>query len=385
MEKINHKDRAHALLSASSAHRWLACPPSAVAAEAYEDTGSDYAAEGTLAHEVAEWVADVTVNDLGYDVHAREDWPEGVTREMVDHADAYAAYIQEQIKSADAVVLLERRVDFSEYVPDGFGTCDCIIIQGDTLTIIDYKYGRGVQVSAVDNPQMRLYALGALNDYGIAYDIERVEMHIYQPRINNISTDSMTVEELTTWAEKVVKPTAAKAAKGKGEYKAGAHCRFCPHAGRCRALTKTCTEYVNTHGLRVGVPVLAPHEVADVLAMEPLVSLWLKRVKDQAMNTMLNGGEIPGYKVVEGRQGARRWTDEHRVAELLDTAGYTRDEYTTTTIFSPAGMDKALGKARAAELLGGLVERAPGTPAIAPKSDKRPAYDRLSDAQKDYE
>lgn len=283
------------------------------------------------------------------------------------------------------MVMLERRVDFSEYVPDGFGTCDCIIIQGNTLIIIDYKYGKGVQVSAVDNPQMRLYALGALNDYGIAYDIERVEMHIYQPRINNISTDSMTVEELTTWAEKVVKPTAAKAAKGKGEYKAGAHCRFCPHAGRCRALTKTCTEYVNTHGLRVGVPVLAPHEVADVLAMEPLVSLWLKRVKDQAMNTMLNGGEIPGYKVVEGRQGARRWTDEHRVAELLDTAGYTRDEYTTTTIFSPAGMDKALGKARAAELLGGLVERAPGTPAIAPKSDKRPAYDRLSDAQKDYE
>ena len=381
MEKINHKDRAHALLSASSAHRWLACPPSAVAAEAYEDTSSDYAAEGTMAHEVAEIVVSGSIRpETGRDGFAPE-----VTQEMLDCAAGYRDYIQEQLKSDDAVVMLERRVDFSEYVPDGFGTCDCIIIQGNTLTIIDYKYGRGVQVSAVDNPQMRLYALGALNDYGIAYDIERIEMHIYQPRINNISTDAMTVEELTTWAEKVVKPTAAKAAKGKGEYKAGAHCKFCPHAGRCRTLTKTCTEYVNTHGLRVGVPVLAPHDVAEVLAMEPLVSLWLKRVKDHALSTMLEGGEIPGYKVVEGRQGARRWTDEHRVAELLDTAGYTRDEYTTTTIFSPAGMDKALGKKKVEELLGGCVERSPGSPTIVPVSDKRPPYDREAEAKKDFE
>ena len=381
MEKINHKDRAHALLSASSAHRWLACPPSAVAAAAYENTSSEYAAEGTMAHEVAEIVVSGNIRpETGRDGFAPE-----VTNEMLDCAAGYRDYIQEQIKSDDAVVMLERRVDFSEYVPDGFGTCDCIIIQGNTLTIIDYKYGSGVQVSAVDNPQMRLYALGALNDYGIAYDIERVEMHIYQPRINNISTDSMTVEELTTWAEKVVKPTAAKAAKGKGEYKAGAHCKFCPHAGRCRALTKTCTEYVNTHGLHVGVPVLAPHEVADVLAMEPLVSLWLKRVREQAMTTMLDGGDIPGYKVVEGRQGARRWTDEHQVAELLDNAGYTRDEYTTTTIFSPAGMDKALGKKKVEELLGGCVERSPGSPTIVPASDKRPPYNRVAEAQKDFE
>ena len=381
MEKINHKDRAHALLSASSAHRWLACPPSAVAAAAYENTSSEYAAEGTMAHEVAEIVVSGNIRpETGRDGFAPE-----VTNEMLDCAAGYRDYIQEQIKSDDAVVMLERRVDFSEYVPDGFGTCDCIIIQGNTLTIIDYKYGSGVQVSAVDNPQMRLYALGALNDYGIAYDIERVEMHIYQPRINNISTDSMTVEELTTWAEKVVKPTAAKAAKGKGEYKAGAHCKFCPHAGRCRALTKTCTEYVNTHGLHVGVPVLAPHEVADVLRMEPLVSLWLKRVREQAMTTMLDGGDIPGYKVVEGRQGARRWTDEHQVAELLDNAGYTRDEYTTTTIFSPAGMDKALGKKKVEELLGGCVERSPGSPTIVPASDKRPPYNRVAEAQKDFE
>ena len=381
MAGIDHKSRAHALLSASSAHRWLACPPSAVAAEAYEDTSSEYAAEGTMAHEVAEIVVSGNIRpETGRDGFAPE-----VTQEMLDCAAGYRDYIQEQIRTPDAVQMLERRVDFSEYVPDGFGTCDCIIIQGDTLTIIDYKYGKGVAVSAENNPQMRLYALGALNDYGIAYDVENVEMHIYQPRINNISTERLTVSALLEWAEKIVKPTAAKAAKGKGEYKAGAHCRFCPHAGRCRALTKTCTEYVSTHGLRVGVPVLAPHEVAEVLAMEPLVTLWLKRVRDQAMTTMLDGGEIPGYKIVEGRQGARRWTDEHRVAELLDTAGYTRDEYTTTTIFSPAGMDKALGKKKVEELLGGCVERSPGSPTIVPVSDKRPPYDREAEAKKDFE
>ena len=375
MEKINHKDRAHAMLSASSAARWLACPPSAVAAAAYDDTGSDYAAEGTVAHEVAEIVVSGNIRpETGRDGFAPE-----VTQEMLDCATGYRDYIQEQLKSDDAVVMLERRVDFSEYVPDGFGTCDCIIIQGNTLTIIDYKYGRGVQVSAVENPQMRLYALGALNDYGIAYDIERVEMHIYQPRINNISTDSMTVEELTTWAEKVVKPTAAKAAKGKGEYKAGAHCKFCPHAGRCRELTKTCTEYVNTHGLRVGVPVLAPHEVADVLQMEPLITLWLKRVRDQAMTTMLDGGEVPGYKLVEGRPGNRKWTDELQVAKALQDAGYKEEDYTTVSILSPAGMDKALGKKRVAELLDGLVTREPGAPTIAPTSDKRPTYDRTAE------
>lgn len=380
-EKTKHSSRAHALLSASSAARWLACPPSAVAAAAYENTSSEYAAEGTRAHEVAEIVASGSVRP-GTDGFG---FAPDVTPEMLDCAAGYLDYIQEQIRTPDAVQMLERRVDFSAYVPDGFGTCDCIIIQGDTLTIIDYKYGKGVAVSAENNPQMRLYALGALNDYGIAYDVENVEMHIYQPRINNISTERLTVSALLEWAEKTVKPTAAKAAKGKGDYSPGAHCRFCPHAGRCRALTRVCTEYVTTHGARTAVPVLAPHEVADVLQMEPLVTLWLKRVREQAMTTMLDGGEIPGYKIVEGRQGARRWTDERRVAELLDTAGYARDEYTTTTIFSPAGMDKALGKKKVEELLGGCVERSPGSPTIVLASDKRPPYDREAEAKKDFE
>ena len=379
-ELNNHKDRAHALLSASSAHRWLECPPSAVANEAYPDQETAFAHEGTLAHEVAEWVA--SGKSKNHTLDKGQD--EGVTKEMLECAQEYADYIEEQKKSNDAIVLLEQRVDFSPWVPDGFGTCDCIIIQDDTLTIIDYKYGQGVMVSAADNPQMKLYALGAMNDYGIAMDVKKVELHIFQPRMNNVSTDSLTVEELMDWAEKTVKPTAEKAIKGKGKYAPGEHCRFCQHGGKCRALTKLCTEYLDTHGLRVALPVLAPHEVADVLRMEPMVTLWLKKVKEQALTSLMNGEELPGYKLVEGKLDNRKWADEQKVSESLRIAGYSLMEITETKLLSPSQMDKAIGKKKVTELLEGLIERAPGAPTIAPITDKRPALDRLAEAQKDF-
>lgn len=378
--EINHKSRDHALLSASSAHRWLACPPSAVAAEAYAEQDTEFTREGTLAHEVAEWVASGAVSpDVLLDDWNKTGGADGVDMTMIDCARGYADYLQEQLKSDDAVVLLEQRVDFSAWVPDGFGTCDCVILQGDTLTIIDYKYGQGVPVSAENNPQMRLYALGALNDYGIAYDVVNVEAHIYQPRLNNISVERLTASELLSWGNLQVAPVAVLAARGEGEYSAGAHCKFCPHAGRCRKLTETCTEYVETHSLRAAVPVLAPHEVAEVLQMEPLVTLWLKRVKDQALTTLLEGGEVPGFKVVEGKLGNRKWSDELKVAETLKEAGYQLDQITETKLLSPAGMDKSLGKKKVAELLEGLIDRAPGAPTIAPETDKRPTYNRADD------
>ena len=382
-EQINHKDRAHALLSASSAHRWLECPPSAVANEAYPNQDTAFTQEGTLAHEVAEIVARARVIDGRQEPDLLE-LPEGFTKEMIECAREYADYIEEHKKSNDAIVLLEQRVDFSPWVPEGFGTCDCIIIQDDTLTIIDYKYGQGVAVSATDNPQMKLYALGAMNDYGIAIDVKKEELHIFQPRLNNISTDSLTVEELMAWADKTVKPIAEKAAKGKGKYAPGEHCRFCQHAGKCRALTQLCTEYLDTHGLRVALPVLAPHEVADVLRMGAMVTLWLKKVKEQAMTTLMNGEELPGYKLVEGKLGNRKWKDENEVAATLAPL-YSKEEYTETRLLSPSQMDKAIGKKKVTELLEGLIERAPGAPTIAPITDKRPAYDRLAEAQKDFE
>ena len=380
-ELNNHEDRAHALLSASSAHRWLSCPASAVAAEAYPRQDTEFTREGTAAHEVAEATVRAALEGekLAFTV------PEGLTIEMMNCAEEYRDYILEQRKDVDAVVLLEQRVDFSPWVPDGFGTADCIIIQGDTMDVIDYKFGQGVPVYATDNPQMKLYGLGALNDYGFAFNVQKVRLHIFQPRINNISVDELTVADLMTWAEKTVKPIAEKAAKGKGGYSAGAWCKFCPHAGRCKTLTKTCTEYVETHSLRVAVPVLAPHEVAEVLAMEPLVSLWLKRVKDQAMTTLMNGGEVPGYKIVEGKQGNRKWTADFQVLEALKAAGYSQEDITKTELLSPAAMDKAIGKKKVAELLEQYIDRAPGAPTLAPESDKRPVYNRLAEAQKDFE
>ena len=376
MSLNDHKSRAHALLSASSAHRWLECPPSAVANEAYPSQDTVFTQEGTLAHEVAEFMA-----RNGY--YSREEAVEGVTVEMVNCAKEYADYIEEQKKSNDAIVLLEQRVDFSPWVPNGFGTCDCIIIQDDTLTIIDYKYGQGVAVSAADNPQMKLYALGAMNDYGIALDVKKVELHIFQPRLNNISTDNLAVEELLAWAEEIVKPTAQSAIKGTGEYKPGEHCRFCQHGGKCRALTQLCLEYVETHGLRVALPVLAPHEVADVLRMEPMISLWLKKVKEQAMSTLMDGGEVPGYKVVAGR-GSRSWADDLEVANILKASGYSEADITKTTVLSVAAMETAIGKKKVAELVGGHILMNTGSPTIAPVTDKRPAYDRVAEAQKDF-
>lgn len=367
-ELNNHSERDHALLSASSASRWLACPPSAIANEFYSSTDTEYTQEGTLAHEVAEAIA------------SSKTWHpvDGVDREMIECATGYRDYIQEHVESDNATVLLEQRVDFSPWVPNGFGTADCIIIQGSTMDVIDYKYGKGVAVYAEDNPQMKLYALGALNDYGFAYDVETVRMHIYQPRMNNISVASIDTASLLKWGETTVKPTAAKASKGEGDYKTGEHCRFCRHAGRCRALTTVCAEYVETHGMRASVPVLAPWEVAEVLQMESIISFWLKRVKEQALTTMMHGGEIPGYKVVAGR-GSRGWADDLEVAAALKAAGYPQEQITKTELLSVAAMEKALGKKKVAELVGGQILSYTGAPTIAPESDRRPVYDAKSD------
>ena len=369
----NHNDRAHALLSASSAARWLKCPPSAVAAALYPDVETEHTREGTLAHEVAEAVAKRYL--FGADMPETGD---EVTSEMLSCAIDYAEYIQEQVKSPDAVILLEQRVDFSPWVPDGFGTADCLIIQGTTLDVIDYKYGKGVAVSATENPQMQLYGLGALNEYGFAYDVERVRLHIYQPRLNNVSVYEIGVGELHAWAEMVVRPAAEKAARGEGEYAAGEHCRFCPHAGRCRTLAASCAETVSIYGREVTVEKLAAWEVAEILRQEQQITLWLKRVREHALASMLDGEEIPGHKVVAGRS-SRAWACELEAVEELKKHGYTLEEITKTEILSPAAMEKALGKKKVAELVGGHIITHMGAPTIAPASDKRPTYDPAGD------
>lgn len=385
-EMNDHSSRAHALLSASSADRWLKCPPSAVAAELYPKKGTEYTREGTLAHEVAEIYARIRVVE-GHRYEeviptAVANRREGVDWEMHNCAQNYSDYIQEQIKSDTAVVLLEQRVDFSPWVPGGFGTADCIILQGNTMDVIDYKYGKGVAVSAEDNPQEKLYGLGALNEFGFAYDIEKVRLHIYQPRMNNISVFELDADSLLLWGAVEVKPTAQQAAKGEGEYSPGKHCQFCPHAGRCKALTAVCTEFVKTIEAKIAVPVLAPWEISGILQMEPLVNLWLKRVGEQALTTLLNGGEVPGYKVVQGRS-LRRWADDLEAAKILESNGYSREDITKTELLTVSNMEKKLGKKKFEELLGGQVLKPTGAPTLAPESDKRPVYDPSAETLKD--
>ena len=369
----DHKSRAHALLSASSSHRWLQCPPSALAAEAYPAQDTEFTREGTLAHEVAESVAKC---EPGVRWVASEE--DAITQEMIDCAESYRDYVQEQIRGDHKLILLEQKVDFSEWVPDGFGTADCIIIQGDVMDVIDYKYGKGVAVSAEDNPQMKLYGLGALYEYGFLADVQKVRLHIFQPRINNVSVYELDADELLKWGDAVVKPVAKLAAKGKGEYKAGDHCKFCPHAGRCRELTATCTETIKAHNITAELPVLAPFEVAQILEQEPLINLWLKRVRDQALKSMLDGETVPGYKVVAGR-GSRTWADDLEVAGLLEKAGYIEEEITETKLLSVAQMEKAIGKKKVAELLSGQILSHTGAPTIAPEKDRRPAFNPADD------
>lgn len=379
-ELNNHKERAHALLSASSSSRWLKCPPSAVAASLYPSAETEYAREGTLAHEVAELVAGSRLAGRGH--LFQSSWRDDVTPEMIRHAEAYADYIQEQLIDLSAVILLEQRLDFSPWVPGGFGTGDCLVIQGNHLDVIDYKYGQGVEVSAVGNSQMRLYGLGALNDFGDIYKIETVALHIFQPRKDNISVETLTASELLAWGEEI-KPIAADAAAGRGNHSPGAHCRFCPHAGVCPALASSCLAVFNEHPLST-VPALAPEQVASILAVESQISAWLKAVKEQALASLLDGGEIPGFKVVAGR-ASRSWADEQEVCDALIKAGYTREQITKTEVLSPAQMEKVLGKKKAAELIAGHILSIPGSPTVAPESDKRPVYDRLAEAKKDFE
>ena len=387
-KQIDHSARAHAVLSASSSSRWLKCPPSAVAATMYPSTGTEFTREGTLAHEVAEFYV-----KMGFDVKSSENFladfkmwlnNEDITMEMLQCAEAYRDYIQELITDNNAVVLLEQRLDLTPWVPDGFGTADCIIIQGNRLDIVDYKYGQGVAVYAENNSQMMLYSLGALHEFGDIYDITEVGMHIFQPRLNNISTEEMPAVELFAWGGKV-KPIAELASRGKGDYCSGEHCRFCPHAGQCPTLSADCIKVVNLGTGKAAVPTMASWMIADILKQESIITGWLKAVKERALSQMLNGEEIPGFKVVEGR-GSRDWDSPGDVRAYMELwSEYAPEAYLETKLLSPYQLEKSIGKKKVAELLGDRIVTKPGSPTIAPATDKREAYNQQEASRKAFE
>ena len=369
---------AHALLSASSFHRWLNCPPSARLSENYEDKSSDFAAEGTDAHELCEYKLKKALGQRAKNPTENLTW---YNEEMEECASGYAEYVMKLIAQAkkncaDPVVLIEQRLDYSKYVTDGFGTGDCVIIADGTLNIVDYKHGKGVEVSALDIPQMKLYALGALEIFDSIYDIENITMTIYQPRIANISTCSIPRDKLIDWAENVLKPTAELAFNGKGEFRCGDWCRFCKARAQCRERANANLELAKYDFIEP--PLLSDDEVEEILdKIDRLVS-WANDIKKYALKAALNGKQWKNRKLVEGRS-IRKYTDEAMAALAVKNAGYEPYE---KKLLGITEMQKMLGKEQFNKILGDFVEKPKGKPTLVPMSDKRK---EINTAASDFE
>lgn len=376
--------KGHAVLSASSSERWLQCPPSARLCESYEDKGSDYAAEGTDAHELCEYKLRKALGMEAQDPTENLTW---FNEEMSDCANGYAAYVLEQMEAAkqtcaDPVVLIEQRVDFSRWVESGYGTADCIIIADGTLQIIDYKHGLGVLVSAEENPQMQCYALGALELFDDIYDIDSVRMTIYQPRRDNVSTYEISKDELYRWADEVLKPTANLAFAGDGNFLCGEWCGFCKAKHDCRARADTNMESAR-YDFKLP-PLLTDEEVEDILSRVDDLVAWATDIKDYALQQAISGKEWNGWKLVEGRSN-RKYTNDSVVADTISNAGF--DPY-ERKVLGVTAMQKLLGKSRFEELLAAYIEKPQGKPTLVPESDKRPAMNTAKNdfmEENDYE
>jgi hypothetical protein len=361
----------HALLSASSSHRWMSCPPSARLAERYEDMGSGYAAEGTDAHTLCEHKLKAALGMATKDPTEELSY---FSPEMEDCADGYAAYIIGLVEAArkgctDPVVLVEQKLDYSAYARDGFGTGDCLIVADGALHIIDYKHGQGVLVEAEGNPQMMLYALGALSLFDGIYDIRDVAMTVYQPRRDNISTWTVPKAGLYLWAEEVLMPKAALAYAGNGDFACGEWCRFCKAKSECRARADANLALAK-HEFRMP-PLLEDDEVESILSKVDELVAWASDIKDHALQAALRGKVWVGWKLVEGRSN-RRYINDAAVADTVSAAGFDPYDH---KVMGVTAMEKTLGKVQFAELLGSLVEKPQGKPTLVPESDKRPAMD----------
>ncbi len=371
--------KKHAYLSASSAHRWMQCTRSPDMCSDIKEKDSPYAKEGTDAHSLCEHKV---LAALGRDSPDPAKNLGCFDQEMDDCSDEYRNFVMEQAAEAgrrcpDPLVLVEERLDFSRWVPEAFGTGDCVIVADGLLTIIDFKYGVGVLVSAEDNPQMRCYALGALDAFGSLYDIQTVRMCIFQPRRDNVSISEIPVEELLKWAEEELMPKAQLAYNGEGEFTAGSHCIFCAAKAVCRARAEYNLELAR---YELEMPSrLEESEIAGILARIDGLTAWASDVKGYALAQALAGTKYRGFKVVEGRS-VRKYTDEDAAAKAVKDAGY--DPY-EQKILGITAMTKLLGKKRFAELLDGLVHKPPGKPVLAPESDKRPEMDNIEDAFSD--
>ena len=374
----------HALLSPSAAHRWLNCTAAPLLEADQPDSGSDYAREGTLAHAYCarHLKEHLGQNHDGEDKEIAEYYDQYHTGEMDEHTQTYKTIVLERFnaaraKTADAQLLVEARLDFSKWVPAGFGTGDAVIIADGLLDIIDFKYGKGVRVEAKENPQMRIYALGAYEAYSFEYNIQRVRMTIVQPRLDNLSSDEMSVEDLLAWADTKLAPKAKEAYSGNGKQAPGEWCKFCRVKQCCKALAQSCIE---TAKKAQDPRLLTPEEIAtDVLPMLETVDTWLKGVKEFTLAQALAGIAYPGYKLVAGRSN-RVITDVEAARQTLIEAGYD-----PAAIMKPQEMrgitdlERLIGKKTLASLLEKYLDKPQGKPVLAPESDKRAAYNAAAD------
>ena len=369
------EEKKHALLSASSSHKWLACTPSAKLEEQFENKTSSYMAEGTLAHEIAEFKA----RNYFFGGITKRSYNAQMNKEMQTHTDIYLEYLKGLAlqTATKPFVAIEQTVDYSKYVPEGFGTADFLMISGDTLHIIDFKYGKGKLVEAEDNPQMKLYALGALEQFKMLYPITRIKMSIVQPRKDNIAEFEMPAGMLEMWGNTVVKVQAEKAFKGEGEFVPGEHCGFCRAKGLCRARNdknlKAYEEAKNT-------AILSNSELGEVLTKTEGLAEWVKDLENTALEQILEGHEVAGWKAVEGRSN-RKITDVDKAFEILSANGieeallYERKPLTLTAL------EKVVGKKELTQAIGDYIEKPKGAPTLAKISDKRSNYKESSAAE----
>ena len=367
----------HAVHSASSSERWINCPPSARLCETYEDKGSDYAAEGTDAHTLCEYRLKQALGIPTEDPIENLSW---YNEEMEECAAGYAAYVVELLETAkqtcsDPVVMIEQRVDFSRWVQEGFGTADCILIADGVLNIVDYKHGKGVEVSAEGNTQLSLYSLGALEIFDGIYDIDRVCVHIFQPRKSNVVSFMMDKADLYQWADTELTEKAQLAYEGQGSFSCGEWCRFCKAKAECRERAEANLALARYEFQSPAL--LDDEEIADILGKVDALTAWASDVKEYALQQAISGKEWTGWKLVEGRSN-RKYTSEAAVATTVEGAGF--DPY-ERTVLGVTAMQKMLGKTRFEELLAPYIEKPQGKPTLVPESDKRPA---MNTAKNDF-
>ena len=369
---------AHSEKGPSSSSRWIHCTPSAKLCAGMPDVSTSFAQEGTDAHELCEYLLNQA---MGKEMEDPTPKLKYYNQEMQECAEGYRDYVMELYEEAkretkDVVLMVEQRIEYERFVSGGFGTADCIIIADGTLNVVDFKYGLGVEVHAEGNTQMRIYALGALEIFDVLYDIERVQMTIYQPRKANISVDEISRDNLYQWAEEVLKPAAIAADEGTGEFHTGEWCRFCKAKHICRERAKKNLELAAYEF--ASPPLLTDEEVSEILDKVDNLIRWANDVKEYALQEAVDGKTWPGFKVVEGRS-IRRFTDEKSVAEAAVAAGYDPFE---KRLLSITEMQKQMGKKKFEEILGELVIKPQGKPCLVREDDKRPA---LNNAKVDFE